>query len=69
MSSETLRRNLAIAQHVIKGVPDAEKEAYAAKLEEGSYKGYKLRGIWKKDGGVPDNIEVLLPSCADRRPC
>lgn len=60
VSSETLRRNLAIAQLAISGVPDEEKQAYAAKLDEGSYKGYKLRGIWKKDGGLPDNIEVSM---------
>ena len=61
ISSDTLRRNLAIAQHAISGVPANEKQEYAAKLEEGSYAGYKLRGIWKKEGGIPDNIEVRAP--------
>lgn len=58
VSQATLERNLAIAQHVLDGVPFEEKEPFAADLEGGSYKGYKLRGIWKKEGGVPDNIEV-----------
>ena len=58
VSTATLARNLAIAQHAITGIPHEEKLPYAAKLEEGSYRGYKLRGIWKRDGGVPDNIEV-----------
>lgn len=53
-----IERQLAIAQHVTTGTSTEEKELYAASLDEGSYRGYKLRGIWKKDGGVPDNIEV-----------
>lgn len=53
---ETLERQLAIAQHVLSGIPDEEKVPYAAKLDEGSYKGYKLRGIWTRDE-IPDNIE------------
>ncbi|CED82662.1 Iron/ascorbate family oxidoreductases [Phaffia rhodozyma] len=53
---ETLERQLAIAQHVISGIPQSEKGPYAAKLDEGSYKGYKLRGVWKRDD-IPDNIE------------
>lgn len=57
VSSETIQRNLAIAQHAI-NLEREEKEKYAAKLQEGSYEGYKLRGIWTKEGGVPDNIEV-----------
>jgi len=62
ISTETLHRTLAIAQHAISGVPDDEKRQYAAKLDEGSYAGYKLRGIWKKEGGIPDNIEVGVMS-------
>ena len=58
VSSATLQRNLAIAQHAVSEIPLDEKLPYAAKLDEGSYRGYKLRGIWKRDGGVPDNIEV-----------
>ena len=58
VSSATLQRNLAIAQHAVSGIPLEEKLPFAAKLDEGSYRGYKLRGIWKRDGGVPDNIEV-----------
>lgn len=58
VSSATLQRNLAIAQHAVSGIPSQEKLPYAAKLDEGSYRGYKLRGIWKRDGGVPDNFEV-----------
>ncbi|WWC98777.1 hypothetical protein V866_005670 [Kwoniella sp. B9012] len=57
VSNATLERNLAIAQYAINGIPYEEKLPYAAKLEEGSYRGYKLRGIWKRDGGVADNIE------------
>jgi len=56
VSTATLERNLAIAQYAL-GLPLSEKEPYAAKLDAGSYKGYKLRGIWQRDGGVPDNIE------------
>ena len=58
VSSETLKRNLAIAQFAISGLSYEEKLPSAAELDKGSYKGYKLRGIWKRDGGVPDNIEV-----------
>ncbi|KAL7412582.1 hypothetical protein BDY24DRAFT_435240 [Mrakia frigida] len=53
---ETLERHLAIAQHLITGIPEDEKLPYAAKLSEGSYRGYKLRGVWSRDG-VRDNIE------------
>lgn len=60
MTDETLRRNLAIAQFAISGIPAGDKAPFAAKLDEGSYKGYKLRGIWKKEGGVPDNLEVSV---------
>lgn len=58
VTDETLRRNLAIAQYAISGISREEKIPFAAKLDEGSYRGYKLRGIWKKEGGVPDNLEV-----------
>ncbi|KAI9633810.1 Clavaminate synthase-like protein [Dioszegia hungarica] len=57
VTDETLRRNLAIAQYAISGIPSGDKAPFAAKLEDGSYKGYKLRGICKKEGGVPDNLE------------
>ncbi|KAL7422612.1 hypothetical protein Q5752_003260 [Cryptotrichosporon argae] len=57
VSSATLERNLAIAQYAVNGIPYEEKVPYAAKLDSGSYRGYKLRGIWTRDGGVPDNIE------------
>ncbi|WWD21543.1 hypothetical protein CI109_106029 [Kwoniella shandongensis] len=57
VSNETLKRNLAIAQYATEGIPLGQKIPFAAKLDEGSYEGYKLRGIWTKDGGVPDNIE------------
>ncbi|WWC72411.1 uncharacterized protein I206_106373 [Kwoniella pini CBS 10737] len=57
VSNESLERNLAIAQYAINGISYEDKLPFAAKLEEGSYAGYKLRGIWKRDGGVPDNIE------------
>jgi isopenicillin N synthase-like dioxygenase len=60
VSTATLERNLAIAQHVISGIAQEEKLPYAAELEKGSYKGYKLRGIWQRDGGIPDNIEVCF---------
>ena len=58
VSSETLERNLAIAQHAISGISQEEKLPYAAQLDRGSYVGYKLRGIWQQQGGVSDNIEV-----------
>ena len=58
VTDETLRRNLAIAQYAISGISREDKIPFAAKLDEGSYLGYKLRGIWKKEGGVPDNLEV-----------
>lgn len=60
VSSETLERNLAIAQHAISGLSNEEKLPYAAQLDMGSYVGYKLRGIWQQQGGVTDNIEVHL---------
>jgi hypothetical protein len=44
-------------------LPEEEKRPYAAKLDEGSYRGYKLRGIWSNDV-VKDNIEVG-PTCRD----
>jgi hypothetical protein len=58
VSSETLERNLAIAQHAISGISREEKLPYAAELDRGSYVGYKLRGIWQQQGGVSDNLEV-----------
>jgi hypothetical protein len=58
VSSETLERNLAIAQHAISGISQEEKLPYAAQLDRGSYVGYKLRGIWQQQGGVSDNLEV-----------
>jgi hypothetical protein len=58
VTDETLRRNLAITQLAINGLSREEKEPYAAELDKGSYKGYKLKGIWTRDGGIPDNIEV-----------
>jgi isopenicillin N synthase-like dioxygenase len=58
VSSETLERNLAIAQHAVSGISNEEKLPYAAQLDRGSYVGYKLRGIWQQQGGVTDNIEV-----------
>jgi len=60
VSSETLERNLAIAQHAISGISREEKLPYAAELDRGSYVGYKLRGIWQQQGGVSDNLEVSL---------
>ncbi|ORY28178.1 Clavaminate synthase-like protein [Naematelia encephala] len=57
VSDETLKRNLAIAQFLTTGIPQEDKLPYAANLDGGSYEGYKLRGIWKKEGGVADNIE------------
>jgi hypothetical protein len=60
VSSDTLERNLAIAQHAISGISNEEKLPYAAQLDKGSYVGYKLRGIWQQQGGVTDNIEVRL---------
>ena len=60
VTTETLERNLAIAQYLTTGLSREEKEPYAADLNKGSYRGYKLRGIWNRDGGVPDNIEVRL---------
>lgn len=59
VTNERLERTLAIAQHVM-SIPREEKEPYAAKLAEGSFAGYKLRGIWKRDGGAPDNLEVCV---------
>lgn len=53
-----IERHLAIAQFLTTGTTHSDKLPFAAKLEQGSYRGYKLRGIWTKDGGVPDNIEV-----------
>jgi len=58
VSSETLERNLAIAQHAISGITRDEKLPFAAELDRGSYVGYKLRGIWQQQGGVSDNLEV-----------
>jgi isopenicillin N synthase-like dioxygenase len=58
VSTETLERQLAIAQLAVSGIPLEDKLPFAAKLDQGSYRGYKLRGIWKKEGDVPDNIEV-----------
>ncbi|WRT68845.1 uncharacterized protein IL334_005826 [Kwoniella shivajii] len=57
ISDETMKRNLAIAQYAINGIPHEEKLPFAAKLDQGSYEGYKLRGIWKRDSDTPDNIE------------
>jgi hypothetical protein len=61
VSSETLERNLAIAQYAISGLTREEKLPYAAQLDKGSYAGYKLRGIWQQQGGVSDNLEVSHP--------
>jgi len=58
VSTQTLERNLAIAQHAISGISREEKAPYAAQLDKGSYVGYKLRGIWQQQGGVSDNLEV-----------
>lgn len=57
LSNDQLRRALGIAQHLL-SIPEEDKKPYAAKLDQGSFAGYKLKGIWKKDGGVPDNLEV-----------
>lgn len=67
VSDATLERQLAIAQLALEDIPDEEKRLYAARLDEGSYRGYKPLGIWERDG-VKDNIEVrlliLLPSAS-----
>jgi hypothetical protein len=58
VSPATIARQLAIAQHLTTGTPREVKERFTAKMSAGSYRGYKLQGIWNKEGGVPDNIEV-----------
>ncbi|KAG7530529.1 hypothetical protein FFLO_04955 [Filobasidium floriforme] len=57
VSPATIARQLAIAQHLTTGTPREVKERFTAKMSAGSYRGYKLQGIWNKEGGVPDNIE------------
>ncbi|KAK0188764.1 hypothetical protein F5146DRAFT_959339 [Armillaria mellea] len=56
VTQETIERQLAITQHIIKGIADEEKAGHTAKLSEGSYRGHKPKGIWSREG-VVDNIE------------